>query len=144
MPFLERTQFVVPETNKDKNGSQVKLLGEIEKFCIWHPDILEVLERSTLISRPTTSEKVSIFSSFLFCFLGVVHTKWWENIKCILPCKHSVCKKYSHKFLSKFSYCSSNSKPHWISHKQITICRIFSCLEKHNYKDHSKSILVVL
>jgi hypothetical protein len=34
MPFLERTQFVVPETNKDKNGSQVKLLGEIEKFCI--------------------------------------------------------------------------------------------------------------
>ena len=65
MPFLERTQFVVPETNKDKNGSQVKLLGEIEKFCIWHPDILEVLERSTLLSRPTISEEVSFFVPFL-------------------------------------------------------------------------------
>jgi hypothetical protein len=77
---------------------------------------------------------------YLLLFMWVVHTKWWENIKCILPCKHSVCKKYSHKFLSKFSYCFSNSKPHWILHKQITFCRIFSCLEKHNCKDHSISI----
>ena len=60
----------MPETNKNNNGSQVKLSGEIEKFCIWHPDILEMLERSTLLSRPTASEKVSIFSPSYLFFLG--------------------------------------------------------------------------
>jgi hypothetical protein len=81
---------------------------------------------------------------YLLLFMWVVHTKWWENIKCILLCKHSVCKNNSHTFLSKFSYCSSNSKPHWISHKQITFCMFFSYLEKHNCKDHSKSISQVV
>ena len=67
MPFLEGTKFGA--RNKIIMVPKSSFWGKLKSFMYENPDILEVLERSTLICRPTTSEK-SKYSFFSFMFFS--------------------------------------------------------------------------